>query len=167
MNLGAIVFYALAAVTLVSALLVVLHRNVLYSALSLIVTLVSLALIFVQLKAGFLAAIQVIVYAGAVMVLFVFVIMLLNLGEHRGRKVVGVPGKVLGTILLAVVFLSVYAAIRIPMTSEDFPEPPADLGSVASVGELLFSNYLLPFELAGVLLLSTILGAVVLARRKP
>ncbi len=167
MNPGAFVFYLLAAISVLSAALVVLHRNVLYSALSLIVTLVSLALVFVQLKAGFLGAIQVIVYAGAVMVLFVFVIMLLNLGERRERRLVGFPAKALGTILLAIVFLSIHAALRTPLTAGGFPEAAEGFGGVAAVGETLFADYLLPFELAGVLLLTAILGAVVLARRKP
>ena len=94
--LNQIVFYVLAFVAVVSALQVVLQKSPLYAALNLIVTLVSLALIFAQLSAGFLAAVQVIVYAGAIVVLFIFIIMLLNLTDDGGREFRAVPMKVVG-----------------------------------------------------------------------
>ena len=166
MTLTQIVFYILAAVSVLSALGVVFQRNPLYSALALIVTLVSMALLFVQLNAGFLAAVQVIVYAGAIMVLFIFIIMLLNLADSGGRSLAQVPAKALGVLLLGVLFASIYAAVGAPR-GEGRAALPEGFGSVERVGLKLFGDYVLPFELSGVLLLGAILGTIVLARRKP
>jgi NADH-quinone oxidoreductase subunit J len=167
MGLDAVVFYLLAAIAVVSAALVVLQRSPLYSALSLIVTLVSLAVIFVQLNAGFLGAIQVIVYAGAIMVLFVFIIMLLNLGDVGGRRPFSTTAKVAGAIALGLVFASLYPAFRGPETAGVPEEAGRGFGSVEAVGRSLFGEYVLPFELAGILLLAAIVGTIVLARHKP
>ena len=165
MSATQIVFYVLAALAVLSALGVVFQRSALYSALALITTLISMALIFIQLNAGFLAAIQVIVYAGAIMVLFVFIIMLLNLSDAGGRELAQVPGKALGVVLLGVLFASIYAAVGAPSGSP--ASLPEGFGGVERVGLSLFGEYVLPFELAGVLLLGAILGTIVLARRKP
>jgi NADH-quinone oxidoreductase subunit J len=166
MELSALIFYMLAALAVVSGLGVVLHKSALYSALSLVVAMISLALLFVQLNAGFLGAIQVLVYAGAIMVLFVFIIMLLNLAGASGRQFRNVPGKALGVIGLTFVVAAIAAAMNGIGSGEPWPIAPDGFGSIASVGELLFREYVLPFELAGVLLLSAILGTIVLARRR-
>lgn len=166
MSATQIVFYILAAVTVLSALAVVFQRSPLYSALALVTTLVAMALLFVQLSAEFLAAIQVIVYAGATMVLFVFIIMLLNLGDAGGRELAGVPRKAVGVVLLGVIFAAIQAAIGVPTAAGPVASPEG-FGGVERVGLSLFGDYVLPFELAGVLLLGAILGTIVLARRKP
>ncbi len=136
------------------------------SALSLIGVMGSLAVLYLLLGAEFIAAAQVIVYAGAVMVLFVFVIMLLNAGEevHRGRsfvvQVLGAP------LLIALLGLLVYFAQRL------FPGAPMVRfgafrgGTAVAVGRALFTQYLLPFEVTSVLILIAILGAIVLARKE-
>jgi NADH-quinone oxidoreductase subunit J len=166
MPLDAFIFYVLALVSLTSAAVVVLSRNALYSALGLIVTLLAMSMLFLQLGAGFLAAIQVLVYAGAVMVLFVFIIMLLNLAQTTDRRVTAVPGKLLGTVLLGVVFVAIVAAVRGVVRTARLPEAGDGFGGVVAVGRVLFGEYLLPFELSGILLLAAILGTIVIARRK-
>lgn len=167
LDIGALVFYVLAALAVGSALQVVLQRNALYSALGLIVTLIALALIFVQVGAGFLGAIQVIVYAGAIMVLFVFIIMLLNLTSEGGRRIAALPSKLVGGLVLAGVFFATLAALRAAIPGEALAESPDGFGSIEAVGRVLFGEYVLPFELSGVLLLAAILGTIVLARRQP
>jgi NADH-quinone oxidoreductase subunit J len=163
--LNQIVFYVLAFVAVVSALQVVLQKSPLYAALNLIVTLVSLALIFAQLSAGFLAAVQVIVYAGAIVVLFIFIIMLLNLTDDGGREFRAVPMKVVGAVLVGVIALGVLSAVGSPVVDK-FPEAPEGFGSIEQVGHSLFGEYVLPFELSGLLLLVAIVGTIVLARRQ-
>jgi NADH-quinone oxidoreductase subunit J len=166
MPLEALIFYVLALVSLVSGAVVVLSRNALYSALGLIVALLAMSMLFLQLGAGFLAAIQVLVYAGAVMVLFVFIIMLLNLAQTTDRRVTALPGKLLGTALLGVIFAAIVAAVRGVVRTAGVPEAGEGFGGVVAVGRVLFGEYLLPFELSGILLLAAILGTIVIARRK-
>jgi len=166
MTLDAVVFYVLAAIAVLSGIQVVVNRSPLYCALSLILTLVSLALVFVQLNAGFLGAVQIVVYAGAIVVLFVFIIMLLNLTDATSRELVGVPGKALGVLVLGAIFFAMYSALR-PAVAEQFGPKVEGFGTVQSVGTLLFQEYVIPFEITGILLLSAILGSIVLARRKP
>ena len=158
-------FYIVAAVTVLAALNVVLQRTPVYSALSLIVVLCSLAVEYLLLGAEFMAVIQVIVYAGAIMVLFVFVIMLLNAGRekpsHRSRlaKWLGVP--LIGAFLVEMLWV---IWKHFPPTANG---SPAHLdGSPAAIGHLLFGNYVLPFELTSVLILVAVLGAVVLAKKE-
>ena len=181
-----IVFYVLAAFAVGSALLCITQRNVLASALWLVSTMFSLAAIYVLLQAQFLAAIQVLVYAGAVMVLFVFVIMLLNVGRGA-TDIRGLPVRVIALLvgvglLLQLVLLSrvtpgsmavgigVAAGASSPMDA--FPagragaEAPGLQGVVGAIAEPLFRNYLVPFEITSILLLAAAVGAVVLAKRK-
>ena len=160
-----ILFYIFAAITVLAALNMVLQRTPVYSALSLIVVLCSLAVVYLLLGAEFMAVIQVIVYAGAIMVLFVFVIMLLNAGHetpsHRSRlaKWLGVP--IIGAFLVEMLMV-IWA--QFPSASA---APPAHLdGSPAAIGHLLFQNYVLPFEVTSLLILVAVLGAVVLAKKE-
>jgi len=156
-------FLILAAVCAVAALNVVLQRNPLYSALSLIATLCSLAAIFITLQAQFIAAIQVVVYAGAIMVLFVFVIMLLNvttaertIDRHRYLKFLAIP---FAGLLITEVF---YVITRFPQAQM----PTGAIGTTESIGVYLFNQYLLPFEVTSILILMAMVGAMVLARRE-
>ncbi len=159
------VFALFAALALVSALVVVLHRNPVYSVMSLVVTLVSLAVLFVLLGAPFLAALQVLVYAGAILVLFLFVLMLLNVerdegaaGGRWGQRVGALAGALLFGGLLAVLAWGGQVARALPAPG------PGDVGLVALAREL-FTTYLLPFEIVGLLLLAAVIAATVLARK--
>lgn len=164
-----IAFYILGGAALVGALCVVLPpfgRNPLHAALALLATLVAVASVFVLLSAHLLAVLQVLVYAGAVMVLFTFVVMLLNLRreEFIGAKVT--PWKVAGVAALLVFAIKVVAFVSAfsPPPSTDLAARP-DYGSVKAVAKELVTTYLFPFELASILLLVAILGAYLIARR--
>jgi NADH-quinone oxidoreductase subunit J len=148
------------------AVAVVAQRNPLYSAISLIGVFISLACLYVMLSAPFIAAVQVIVYAGAIMVLVVFVIMLLNVElESRRRTKLGflVPAAVVlaGVLVAEATFIIwfVEASPTKPTTSV------SDTGLTSSIGAALFTEYLLPFEITSILLLMAIVGAMTLARR--
>ncbi len=172
MTLSLALWSILAAAAVSSGLAVILLRNPIYSALSLVVNFFLLAVMYLLLRAEFLAAIQIIVYAGAIMVLFIFVIMLLNLGgeETRDRlRALRAPAFLLGLILLVEVVAALrYHAFVIENPAVIFPmvsAPPAVVGGVREVGRLLFTDYLLPFEITSVLLLIAIVGAVVLGKK--
>ena len=160
-----LLFYIFAAVAVLAALNMVLQRTPVYSALSLIVVLCSLAVVYLLLGADFMAVIQVIVYAGAIMVLFVFVIMLLNAGRekpsHRSHLVKWLGAPLIGAFLVE---LLVVIWDQFPPTAA---APPAHLdGSPAAIGHLLFRSYVLPFEVTSILILVAVLGAVVLAKKE-
>jgi NADH-quinone oxidoreductase subunit J len=162
-------FVPLAALLAATALGVVLCRHPVRSAMCLVATLFQLAVFFVFLEADFVAALQVIVYAGAIMVVFLFVIMLLNLGdeEPRRRRLAWHAVTVLASslFLLVLVYFLKKGGALLPgagMTAE----PPPGFGSIESVGVSLFTTYLLPFEITGLLMLAAVIGAVVLAKKK-
>jgi NADH-quinone oxidoreductase subunit J len=163
-------FTVLAVVTVIMAILVIVQRNPVASAIYLIITLFSLAGVYLLLNAQFIAIIQVLVYAGAIMVLFLFVIMLLNLEKekrlitrHRLQKVLGV---FLGIVLLAQVGMIFHSVLLEGGKGKFPPEKVAALGNTQVVARLLFTDYLLPFEITSVLLLVAIIGAIVLAKRQ-
>jgi NADH-quinone oxidoreductase subunit J len=164
-----LLFYTFGTVALIAAIAVVAQRRVFYSAVSLIVCLTSLSALYMLLEAPFIAAVQVIVYAGAIMVLFLFVIMLLDPFSasvlHDKRRSLSVLAILLGAagLLLLYPLLKAYditQAPRNPVTSA------AGAGSIENIGITLFNQYLLPFEATSVLILVAIIGAVVLARRQ-
>ena len=162
----AIIFYISAAVIVLAALNMVLQRTPVYSALSLIVVMCALAVVYLLLNAEFMAVIQVIVYAGAIMVLFVFVIMLLNAGAEakKGRsftaQLLGLP------LLVAFLGLMAYFVQRLFPRSTLVHFGGFKGGGVADIGHALFTTFLLPFEVTSILILVAILGAIVLARRE-
>jgi NADH-quinone oxidoreductase subunit J len=165
-----LVFLVLAAMGLVGAVQVVLQRNPVVSALYLVLSFMSLAGMYVLLSAPFLAAVQVVVYAGAIMVLFVFVIMLLNLRHDIDDGLTHVARRVLGWafgLLLAGVFWTMLRG-RVPYgpMGEDSPEVVAALGNTQAIGVRLYTDYLFPFEVTSLILLVGIIGAVVLAMRR-
>jgi NADH-quinone oxidoreductase subunit J len=162
-------FFPLATLLLVAGLGVVLNRHPVRSAMSLVATLFLLAVFFVFLDADFVAALQVIVYAGAIMVVFLFVIMLLNLADDpvQRQRAAWQAGTVFTASLftLGLLYLLKRGGALVPgagMTAA----PPADFGSVRAVAISLFTTYLLPFEITGLLMLAAVIGAVVLAKRK-
>ncbi|HLI63862.1 MAG TPA: NADH-quinone oxidoreductase subunit J [Terriglobales bacterium] len=149
------------------------QKHPINSALSLIVVMGSLALLYLLLGAEFVAAIQIIVYAGAVMVLFVFVIMLLNAGEEerlgqgsRVATVLGVPALIIGFGIAAAVVTHIAGLDRVAIGGPTVMNGSDLFGNPKAVGHLLFRSYLLPFEVTSILILVAIMGAVVLARRE-
>ncbi len=166
-----ILFYVFAVISVVTALMVLCSKNAVYSALYLIGTLFSLACIFLLLHAEFLAAIQVLIYAGAIMVLFLFVIMLLNVGREKRTPLRLKGQKIAGLVFALGLLIFVLARMRGVKNPEAVgafsPERLAEIGGVKSIGWLLFTDYLLPFEITSILLFVAIIGAVVLARRSP
>lgn len=162
-----VTFLALGVPLIFISIMVIAHPSPVYSALFLVLTLFLLAIYFLFLNAHMVAALQIIVYAGAIMVLFLFVIMLLNLQTTAGegmRKGLGRIGVVGGLILVAEfgLLLSRSPSGSNPETNNDLPD---DFGTVEALGRELFTTYLLPFELTGILLLVAVVGAVVLAKR--
>ncbi len=158
-------FFLFAGLAIACAISLVYHKNPLYSAISLVGVLISLACIYITLAAPFIAAVQVLIYAGAIMVLVVFVIMLLNLEEDKPLsrlKYLYAVGGILGLVLLAQTFFIFYAVSKTPKQTVNTDET---VGKTLSIGSAMFTEYLLPVEIVGILLLMAIVGAVILARR--
>jgi len=158
-----ILFFFFAAIAVGAAINVLAQKHVLYSALSLILMLTAVSVLFILLQADFLAVINVIVYAGAIMVLFVFVIMLLNLPEDedgadrlRWLKFIGIP---LGLFFLVLVVTTLWNLEANRGTQ------PQLVGSPAAIGQSLFTDFVLPFEVTSLLILIALMGAVVFAKR--
>jgi NADH-quinone oxidoreductase subunit J len=168
-----VLFYVFAALTLLCGLLVIANpfsRSPVTSAMFLVLTIISMSGLFVLLHAFFLAAVQIIVYAGAVMVLFVFVIMLLDLKEEQRRKIKlfsFVAGAVsVGIILLVFIkSLTDYSSRFFPPESKIDHAPKIE-GDTISLGHLLFTSYTLPFEIVSVLLLVAMIGVILLSKKK-
>jgi len=165
-----VLLYLFGILAILSALGMIFHKNPVYSALFLIVTFISLASIYALLGAQFLSIIQVMVYAGAIMVLFMFVIMLLNLRSEI-RLPIGRPAQVFFGILFGILLLLesflVLKSGTLSGAIGNFPQSRIDsIGSVQAIGNLLFTKYLFPFELASILLLVGMIGAIVLGRKK-
>lgn len=162
-------FIIFGALAVAGALNLLLQRHPINSALSLVVVMMALAVLYWSLGAEFLAAAQVIVYSGAVMVLFVFVIMLLNAGEEertggsRAAYIVGIPGAAAIFCLLSFVFLSEQKALGVANLGGHLDN---GLNNIAEISQVLFTKQLLPFEVTSILILVAILGAVVLARKE-
>jgi len=166
-----ILFYIFAAITLVSAILVITQKNVVHSAVFLASTLLSVAGLFLTLHAEFLAGVQVIVYVGGILVLFVFVIMLISLERSTVERQFNRQWLIALIAAAALIAEFAYGNYR---GKDSFVLPPADAqvatdtltGNSQVVGNALFTSFLLPFEIASILLLVAIVGAVVLAKRK-
>jgi NADH-quinone oxidoreductase subunit J len=181
-----VVFYIFAVAAIVSATLCILQRNPVSAALWLVSTMFSLAAIYVLLNAQFIAAIQVLVYAGAIMVLFLFVIMLLNLGQAasdmRGPSTIAATVVIVGLLAIELFALLQYTPRQLASEFSQWPtftdpatvfvagqitqQESAARGVVGAVAGPLFQVYLIPFEITSILLLVAMIGAVVLAKRK-
>ena len=168
------VFLTLAALSALGAIGMIASRNPVSSLMFLVMTFFTMAGIFVLLDAHFLAAVQVIVYAGAIMVLFLFVIMLLNLGHVGWVDIRGTAGKILAMVFGSVMFgfASAYALrgtktdIAGGMGAETYEAMLRSQGAVGMVANPLFNEFVVPFEVTSLLLLVAIVGAIALARRK-
>ncbi len=159
------VFFALAGLAVIGAVSLILQKHPIHSALSLIVVMVALAGLYLLMGAEFVAAVQIIVYGGAIMVLFVFVIMLLNAGveEHTNiSKLAGIPG------LLLVIALAGFLAATIARSTESVPAAARGtaMASTRDISTMLFKDFVYPFELTSFLILVAVLGATVLAQRE-
>ena len=159
-------FYLLAIMAIVSAIAVITRRNPVHAALSLIVTLLSLAGFYLMLYAPFVAAVQIVLYAGGIMVLFLFVIMLVNLEQNireyqfNRQWLVGIAAALALGALLLFVYQRGYDIF--PRTFAAIPETQ----NTQQIGLALYGNYMLPFEIASLLLLVAIVGAVVMAKKR-
>ncbi len=161
-----ILFYFVASISIGSAIFVVLNRNAVYSAISLVLCFFSLAVIYLLLEAYFIAVLEIFIYAGAIMVLFLFVIMLLNLGREKALEHFMHLQRGLSMFLVVLFFLGIFFLLLNDTSVLHQPEGGFVAGGVYSLGEALFTKYLLPFEVASLLLLVALIGTVYLAKRK-
>jgi len=163
MTLPDILFFVFAALALGCGVLMLLSRNPVNSAMFLVLTIGSLAGLFVLLHAFFLAAIQILVYAGAVMVLFLFVIMLLDLKVEERRRInlFGIVAGVVAVGAILAIFLKSLAASRPGAEAGN----ARGVGDIVTLGKLLFTQYLLPFEIVSVLLLVAMVGVILLSKK--
>jgi NADH-quinone oxidoreductase subunit J len=166
MNITQILFWFLSVVALFSALMVISSKNPVYSVLWLIVTFFSISGHYILLNAQFLAIVNIIVYAGAIMVLFLFVIMLMNLNketEPRKNRWLKLAGALSGGCLL----LILVAALKNTEIRQQYAEVnTGDVGLIKNLGKELFTNYVVPFEISSVLFLSAMVGAVVIGKKE-
>ncbi|MZH46412.1 MAG: NADH-quinone oxidoreductase subunit J [Nitrospinae bacterium] len=164
-----LIFYPLAGLCVVLALGVVFNNSPVGSAISLIGMMLGLAGIFVLQQAHFIAILQIIIYAGAIMVLFMFVIMLLNLKKGDDKGWIAREQNLLLSVLTGLLAIGILYKISDIILGAEMGAPailPDSFGTVAEVGETLFTDYVLPFEVASILLLAAMVGAVVLAKTK-
>lgn len=164
-----VVFYVFAVLALAGALMVVTFRNPVSSALSLVLTLFSTAVLFVLLLADFIAVIQILVYAGAIMILFLFTVMFLNLKSDRLMFESKHLHFKLGALLAVLLFVGYFASLGFKkgLSLSNISTSNLDgFGTVEGVGTTLFTDYLLPFELTSILILVAIIGVVVIAKKR-
>ena len=167
-----LLWWVFAALAVLGGLFMVTRENPVASLLSLVLTLFSLAVLFVLMEAHFIAAVQVIVYAGAIMVLFLFVIMLLNLGHDYKADLRGLPTLIVGSVVFGFTAWLISRVFTSPATEVTqgpgmLPaEALAEHGAVGAVAMPLFREYVVGFEVTSLLLLAAIIGAIILAKRR-
>lgn len=157
-------FYILSFITILCALYVVTSKNPIHSVIALILTFFSISAHYVLMNAQFLAIVNLIVYAGAIMVLFLFVLMLLNLNKET--EPVKTKGWSIAAGISAGLLLLVFAAALQSTSNQVYHNTVDDLGLVKNLGKVLFGEYLVPFELSGILFLAAMVGAVLLGKRE-
>ena len=159
------IFYGLALITIVGALATIFSRNAMYSVLALVVTFFAMSGLYLQLKAEFVAIVHIIVYAGAIMVLFLFVVMMLNLNSVstiiRSNVNIKWIAVLVGIAMAGILGYGAYAT-TLPARGDN----TAENGTVKVLGKMLFNEYLLPFELTSVLLIATMVGVIVLTKKE-
>jgi len=162
------IFLGVAFVSIIAALLVITRKNPIHSAVFLVLTFLCVAVLYLLLYSQFIAIIQVIVYAGAIVTLILFVIMLLDLEQELRSGLKLLYSKVLGGILTVFfLFGIIYAVAATPLTGKIGSYPPGKLSdNVRVIGEALFTRYLFPFEIISILLVAAIVGAVVLSKKR-
>ena len=167
MILQGLLFAMFAGTAVGCAIGMVFHRNPVHCALLLVAVLLSISGLFVLLNAPFIAALQVLVYAGAIMVLFLFVVMLLNIRGESPLLTTG-SAKGFGILFAIIVFVELLWTVLSPSTELSAPTSmlPRGFGSPAAIGRVLYTVWLYPFEITSILLLIAVVGAVVLAKRK-
>lgn len=164
MTIDLALFLGLTLIAVAAAIAMLASRNAVYSALFLVLNFLTVATLYLLLNAAFIAVVQITIYAGAIMVLFLFVIMLL------GTEKESIDGRIRWQMPLAIVLgLALAAELAYILLSNDFVQGPladlsADFGSPASIGRVLFSEYLVPFEVTSILLLVAMIGAIVITR---
>ncbi len=164
MDIYDILFWVLSAIAVGSALGVILSRNPVNSVLFLILTFFAISGHYILMNAQFLAIVNIIVYAGAIMVLFLFVIMLMNLNadvEPQKGQLVQLAGVISGGVLFLVVLAAIKTAQPQPMDKAS-----TDIGLITNLGKVLFTKYVLPFEISSVLFLSAMIGAIVIGKKE-
>lgn len=164
MDIYDILFWALSAVAVGCALGVILSRNPVNSVMFLILTFFAISGHYVLMNAQFLAIVNIIVYAGAIMVLFLFVIMLMNLNadvEPQKGQLVQLAGVISGGVLFLVVLAAIKTAVPVAVD-----KTASDIGLITNLGKVLFTKYVLPFEISSVLFLSAMIGAVVIGKKE-
>jgi NADH-quinone oxidoreductase subunit J len=172
MSVEQILFYIFGSIAVISAILLITRKNVVHGAVCLAATLLSVAGIFLTLRAEFLAGVQVIVYVGGILVLFVFVIMLISVEKTIHERQFGrgwMIGFIAAVLLIAELGFVVWRgrdSFGLAKAAEPADSPLGFTGNSQLVGEALYTTYLLPFEIASILLLVAIVGAVALAKRK-
>jgi len=173
LSFDALFFYAFAAVTVIGSLLVVLQKNPVYSVLSIIAAFFGLAGLYVLLEAPFVAVVQIIIYAGAIMVLFLFVVMLLNVPREdaaewdRSHPLYRPMAVRIGAVLAVLLALELgWALSRTAGLSAGVADDGPAVSSVAELGKVLFTDYMFAFEVTSILIIAAMVGAVVLARKR-
>lgn len=159
-----IIFFFVAALALVSAVYFVFSRNPLYAILSLIVTFFSIAAMYILLNAQFLGIVQIIVYAGAIMVLFLYILMMLNLNRADESKKQNLS-KFIGIFAAGILFIGLLGAYKGFSAGTYGVGVDSSIGLTKNLGRLLFNEYVLPFELASILILAGIVGAVLIGKK--
>lgn len=166
MEITEILFYVLSALTVLSALLMVFSKSAVHSILFLIITFFCISGHYILLNAQFLAIVNIIVYAGAIMVLFLFVVMLMNLNHEK--KSFGKPAKLLAATLVCALFIALTVGIMFGQkeaTTQAVQLYEGEIGLINNLGQLLYSEYVLPFELSSILFISAMIGAVILSKK--
>ncbi len=169
MNLDVILFFVFSLIAAVTAVLVITRRSAVISALFLVLNFASLAGLYLTLNAQFIAVTQIIVYAGAIMILFLFVLMLLRPENEQKFLQANKKTKIFAMFIAFVVFVQIAYMIFFVRPSQNISKNLAksiEAGTIDAIGRELFTNYLLPFEAAGFLLLAAAIGALVLAKKK-
>jgi NADH-quinone oxidoreductase subunit J len=164
-KLYAICFWLFALITIFGAILTITRRNMVTAVMFLVATFLGLSALYAMLYAHFLAVIQILVYAGAIMVLFVFVVMILNKEEEEPWALRGVVGKTVAGITLVVCVIRLAGVLwKVPAQIPEVGPLPPEFGTTKAMAETLFSSYLFPFEAVSIILLIAVVGALVLAQ---
>jgi len=166
MTIDLVLFFGLALIAVVAAIAMIASRNAVYSALFLVFNFLTVATLYLLLNAAFIAVVQITVYAGAIMVLFLFVIMLL--GTERESIDGGIRWQMSLAIVLglALAVELAYVLLRSDIVQGSLADLSVEFGSPASIGRVLFSEYLVPFEVTSILLLVAMIGAIVITRKQ-